>query len=328
MKNKIELLSEKLIEEYPEIAMDVLGYSSKLSIMLGWHYLLDIIWILKELDVPPGSTILDAGAGRGVLQFMLVEKGYNVISADMTEARFNASITSLYNIFDVRATQPIEHHYKAHTASPRSYRSLINKILSTPLRDLPRKTYRQVLDFFNNNASSKVDLEIHSNYPTSFDEDIFNDHDIIYYHCNLTKMDKIRDSSIDAVVSVSALEHNSPNETESIMLELDRILKPGGSFYITVSASHPENSFHEPSHSWLLNEKGIEKTYNLGEGYFTNFSEFEKININLTNSKYLQKWLAAVYYKPGQSGMPLGIWEPKYLPVGIKKRRNGTVRTT
>jgi 2-polyprenyl-3-methyl-5-hydroxy-6-metoxy-1,4-benzoquinol methylase len=83
--DRIELLSENLIGKHPLGALEVLGYSSRLGIPLGWHYLWDLIWILKRLDAPPGSTIPEAGAGNGILQFLLAERGYRVINVDMID---------------------------------------------------------------------------------------------------------------------------------------------------------------------------------------------------------------------------------------------------
>ena len=48
----------------------------------GWHYDLDHIWILNELEaagLAKGATIIDAGAGQGIMQYLLAARGYNVI---------------------------------------------------------------------------------------------------------------------------------------------------------------------------------------------------------------------------------------------------------
>ena len=53
----------------------------------GWHYDMDIIWLLNELDnagIKQGATILDAGAGMGITQFILASRGYNILSLDFS----------------------------------------------------------------------------------------------------------------------------------------------------------------------------------------------------------------------------------------------------
>ncbi|RKY40680.1 MAG: hypothetical protein DRP81_09100 [Candidatus Omnitrophota bacterium] len=42
----------------------------------GWHYILDLAWIISHIDIPPGCKILDAGAGGGILQYLLAIRGY------------------------------------------------------------------------------------------------------------------------------------------------------------------------------------------------------------------------------------------------------------
>lgn len=49
IENEMYLLTEALIDEAPQIALDVMGFSQKFQIQLGWHYLLDLSWILKRL---------------------------------------------------------------------------------------------------------------------------------------------------------------------------------------------------------------------------------------------------------------------------------------
>ena len=49
----------------------------------GWHYLLDLTWIVENLGPVNGKQILDAGAGMGLMQWYLIESGAaEVISAD------------------------------------------------------------------------------------------------------------------------------------------------------------------------------------------------------------------------------------------------------
>ena len=83
---KIQLLDSSLYED--KKTLKKLSYWFKLmNKPNGWHYDLDHLWILKELKkhkIKPGDTILDAGAGQGILQYFLCSKGYNVISLDFS----------------------------------------------------------------------------------------------------------------------------------------------------------------------------------------------------------------------------------------------------
>ena len=82
LASQLEILSPSLIERFPATVKEVDKICHRLGIEIGWHYILDITWILQQLDCPPEATILDVGAGAGALQFVLAEWGYNIISVD------------------------------------------------------------------------------------------------------------------------------------------------------------------------------------------------------------------------------------------------------
>jgi 2-polyprenyl-3-methyl-5-hydroxy-6-metoxy-1,4-benzoquinol methylase len=72
---------------------------------IGWRYILDITWILKEIDnlnLSRGSLVMDAGAGNGVLQFILAGQGYNVVSVDFfQETSPHFACSSLFKVEQV-----------------------------------------------------------------------------------------------------------------------------------------------------------------------------------------------------------------------------------
>ena len=114
MPDRIELLGEELIEQNPALAMDVLGQSSRLALPLGWHYLLDLVWILKELGEQKNLTILELGAGTGLLQFILADLGHHVISADMRDRELPPHLQSMYRVESMGSADQIEHKYLQH----------------------------------------------------------------------------------------------------------------------------------------------------------------------------------------------------------------------
>ncbi len=284
--DKIELLAEDLIDSHPDLAMDVLGFTSKLGRVLGWHYLLDMIWILKELDCPPGGTILDAGAGNGMMQFILALKGYKVISIDMNQRNIPGFAENIFKIKKIDSDADIKHQYL---------------------------DYHHMNGVSSNNSDSGpegVENLNASNLP-----------EIIYYHSNLNKLEKLENNTIDAVVSVSALEHNPPDELAPILMELKRVLKEDGTMYMTISAAK-ESFFHEPSYSWVMDEADLKQYYQINKEYLSNFNRFDEVFADLCNSKRLSQWLTAFYYRGAKNGMPWGKWDPQYQPVGIVKANN------
>ena len=77
---------------------------------------------------------------------------------------------------------------------------------------------------------------------------------VTIYHQNLRKLDKIPDGSVDAMVSISALEHNSPEDLEQVVREPIRVIKPGGSFVATLTAAHDKDWWHEASQGWCYSD--------------------------------------------------------------------------
>lgn len=288
--NKIELFTEKLIEENKDLALEVLAESSRTGIKLGWHYLLDLIWILKGISCPKGSVILDAGAGNGLLQFILADRGYKVISADVSNRNIPGFTSGLYEIIRMGDTNEIPHSYWEDRKKGNS--NVISNV----------KNYITEYSPCCFEASSNSSLPV-----------------ILYYHCDLENMKELADNSIDAVVSVSALEHNPPDKVKQCVNDLSRVLKPDGSMHITISAVNRGQDFHEPSHSWLLDEKGIIEAYGLKAPCISNFEDFENIYAALHDSKYLKRWLSSFYYSGGNNGMPWGEWNPQYQPIGVLK---------
>ncbi len=84
MRN-LELLSPSLLAKDPEKVREVELLQRALWREIGWHYLVDLVWVLQiigTLGLPSGAKILDAGAGRGLLQYLLAARGYEVTSVD------------------------------------------------------------------------------------------------------------------------------------------------------------------------------------------------------------------------------------------------------
>jgi ubiquinone/menaquinone biosynthesis C-methylase UbiE len=133
-------------------------------------------------------------------------------------------------------------------------------------------------------------------------------------------MPLLPDNFVDAVVSVSALEHNDHADFDKCIDELLRVTKHSGQIVVTVSASQSEDWFHEPSKGWCYCETTIRSLFKLSEDVETNFQRkntfFEELK---EEGNELQKRLSSFYFKSENNGMPWGKWDPKYQPVGILK---------
>jgi len=304
MRDSIELLSETLIDEHRDLALEVLAASSRLGLTLGWHYVLDLVWLLRELDLPPGSTILDAGAGWGLAQFLFADRGLRVISADMSARQPRAQFQHLYNFECMGDGAPIRHRY-LERAQP-SLKASLDLALATPLGELPAKLLRRL-------GWSRPALQ--ASTPPRPDKPT-----ITLYRAALESLGELASGSIDAVISVSALEHNAPSEIAPILTELERVTRPGAPLLLTLSAARQNGEFHAASHSYLLNEAGFISTYGLHDPD-SNFGEFDAIAERMKTPRYLERWLSHTYDDRQDNGMPGRIWAPAYLPVALRKTR-------
>ena len=132
-------------------------------------------------------------------------------------------------------------------------------------------------------------------------------------------MPDIRENSIEAVVSISALEHNPPDKMRAYVDELMRVLKPGGKLIATLGAAKEEDWFHEPSKGWCYTQATMQSIFDLPADCPSNYERYDELFEALKNCIELRDSLARFYFKSGNNGMPWGIWDPKYQPVGVVK---------
>jgi hypothetical protein len=126
------------------------------------------------------------------------------------------------------------------------------------------------------------------------------------------------------VVAVSSLEHNSPDDLGLVVAELMRVLKPGSPLLASLGAAKNEDWFHKPSKGWCYSAESLRRAFDLSDEISSNYADYDQLMQELTNCTTLQKSLASFYFRSGENGMPWGIWDPQYQPVGvIKIKRNG-----
>ncbi|MGB9640868.1 MAG: hypothetical protein ACPL4H_08125 [Anaerolineales bacterium] len=79
---RIEILSVDLLNHHRALVEELKQLANRLGLEFGWHYLLDLTWMLSWLGEVRGKKIMDAGAGTGVLQWYLAHQGAMVYSVD------------------------------------------------------------------------------------------------------------------------------------------------------------------------------------------------------------------------------------------------------
>jgi SAM-dependent methyltransferase len=141
--------------------------------------------------------------------------------------------------------------------------------------------------------------------------------EVVVYNQDLRGMREIPSSSIDAVVAVSALEHNPPDELSEVVEELRRVLRPGGLLLATLGAAADRDWFHEPSQGWCYTDSTLRRIFTIDPSVPSNFEHYDRLFSELKACAELRDNLAGFYFKSGNNGMPWGMWDPQYQPVGV-----------
>lgn len=293
MGDKIEILSVDLLEEQPDLVREFRDIASRYGLELGWHYALDLAWIASHLGDPRGMQIMDAGAGTGVMQWWLAGKGAEVVSVDRIDRRdLSCRFRLAYN---VRSLSPRDLHPV--------WRLIPYRLadLSNPLGYRLRGALRAVVTNFIIPFSPKAAGHI------------------TFYRQDLARLTAIPDDNFDAIVSVSALEHNRPDELEQMVNEITRVLKPGGVILATLVAARGEDWLHEPSGGWCYSDQNLRRVFKLSQDAQSNYEEYDILFSKLYACDDLRENLPSEVFESGDNGMPWGIWDPKYQPVGVLK---------
>jgi len=293
MHNKIEILPVSLLESEKSTINELKAFADELKLEFGWHYLLDLSWIIRNLDLIDKQNIIDAGAGTGVMQWYLANKGAKVISIDRdSRANLNQRFRRRFNIRGLRESD-------LDVASSLSEMKQ-NRVLKSRLADIVDMLGYKI------NSSPGTKRENASG-------------EVIIYNQDLEHLDQIPDDSIDAIVAVSSLEHNSPDGLKRVVAELLRVLKPGRAIFATLGAAKAEDWFHEASQGWCYTESTLREVFKISPDIQTNFDQYDRLFDELRGNKELKDNLASFYFRSDKNGMPWGEWNPKYQPVGICK---------
>jgi SAM-dependent methyltransferase len=289
VSDKLELLPVSLLDECRGEVERLRRLAKGLATGIGWHYLLDLPWVLRELGPAASLRVLDAGAGLGLLQWRLAEDGAHVLSVDRSG----------------RELLPLHYRLRFETRGlrPRDLRPLALSLAATLV--WPRRLVRTLRALAAGGASrcrSGV---------------------VVLYGQDLRRLEDVADASVDAVASISALEHNDPADLARIVPELMRVLKPGGVLLATLGAAEGEDWYHEPSSGWCYGEASMRRLFGLGSDVVTNYPRYAAMLAELRGCAELRDGLDPMYFRSGRNGMPWGAWDPRYLPVGVRKVKRG-----
>jgi SAM-dependent methyltransferase len=298
MKEEITLLDTDLLNSSE--AKIYKYWKGVLAAQPGWHYSLDIIWTIgkiKSFNLPRGAIILDAGGGYGLLQFILSAMGYNVINVDLASRKKPLPYLPLFRIENYGFALKISSAYMAHLQKEKAKKKELIGVWLLFKRIMSWQIFDFIKEIFRKNSKGLISL----------------------YKADFSDLKFIRNESIDAIVSVSSIEHlKSIPRLRRAITEFERVLKPMSPMIITTSASENKSWYHKPSNGWCFGFKDINIIFKL-EKPKSNFEKYREITIHINQSRYLRTNLPSYYFYTKNCGMPHGVWDVKYIPVGIIK---------
>ncbi|RCK72171.1 MAG: hypothetical protein ANABAC_2152 [Anaerolineae bacterium] len=313
--DKIEILAVDLLDQHRPLVEELKATARQLQLEFGWHYLLDLAWILSHLGEVSGKVILDAGAGTGVLQWFLAAHGAVVLSVDRSNrADLPWRFRRWTRVKGLRQTDLNPPLYALVNAWRRndSLRTRLGSIKqmmsgcwkSTPPASLSKPARRNALP-----PSPFIQAEGNGRHHGS----------VWIYNQDLAHLTDIPDNSLDAVAALSALEHNPPDQLPVVVSELMRVLKPGGLLLATLGAAQESDWFHQPSQGWCYTETTLRRAFDLAPETPSNYNRYAELMERLRECAELRDNLASFYFRSGDNGMPWGVWEPQYQSVGVLK---------
>lgn len=287
---KVNYIGCNLLDDYESLKI-VRHWMKVLDVEIGWHYWLDLIWQIqkvKEAGLRPGDTVIDAGAGNGVMQYILASMGLNVISIDLSKRNIPARYSKIFEM-EVKEHFQDETEYTEHIKTYSSGNSLFSKIMKIPRKLSPA----YLLEVFGRKEYGKITM----------------------VRADLTDLNFLENSSIDGIFSTSAIEH-IPNEDllKKAFAEMYRVLGKDRNMFITTSGSEGDSWYHEPSKGWCFSRDQLERVI---EAPIEVAGDYQTALRELQDSKFLKDNLASFYFTLKESGMPNGVWDPKYVPIGI-----------
>ncbi|MDZ4849269.1 MAG: class I SAM-dependent methyltransferase [Pirellulaceae bacterium] len=278
---------------------------------IGWHYITDMVWIYSQAkNWPKSYKVLDAGGGTGPVQFMLAEMGFHVTNVDMALIEPAVPFRDRYKI--TRRSLP--------SFRPTSYKDFLDQ--TYPISSGSNRVLRRMKDFTKSTSlyrllRSKIYARRHDRWRAQYVTASQPIGSIQWLVGNLCNMPELETAEFDAVVSMSAWEHIPLDALDAALVEIRRVLKPNAKWAVTTSGTEQSQTWwHEPSKSYAFSNDDFTTRF---AAQPASSQDAETILERYRKCRYLQDHLSAFYKKSGDNGMPWGIWDPKYIPVGLQQ---------
>lgn len=299
-QSRLEILPVSILETHADKVREFEHMARVLGKSFGWHYKLDLAWAAAEVEefVKPGGTVLEAGAGTGLMQWWLADHGVNVISVDRMPRYFTPAMRAWCPIVDYSSGQA--------GLTPSSLKQTLSHVVAR--RPYAKRSLACI-------AATTRDSLLRRSQPGPRST-------VRVLEGDLQDLREVEGECVDAVVSISSLEHNSPENLSTVVQELTRVLRPGGRIIATVGGARDRDWYHEPSSGWCYTEESLRRIFELDADCPSNYSSYDELFEQLVNCDYLRNNLGEFYFRDGRNGMPWGRWDPQYQSVGVVKAKS------
>jgi SAM-dependent methyltransferase len=239
------------------------------------------------------------------MQWYLAERGMEVISVDRdSRANLPARFRLRFKVHGMR-TEDLQPRGPALRTPPEVDRVSFKRVISKGVDTSLGWVSGHVMHAFDSNKGS-----------------------VLIYNQDLRSLLDIPDCSVDAIVAVSALEHNDPEDMGKVFAELMRVLKPGRPLLVTLCAAKEKDWFHKPSSGWCYTEASLKKIFNLSCETPSNYSLYDELFTQLRECRELRENLAQFYFRSGDNGMPWGRWDPNTSRWNLQDQTKCVNQTT
>ncbi|ABO18043.1 class I SAM-dependent methyltransferase [Prochlorococcus marinus] len=303
-QKSFDILSPRKLFSQINNLREIKYWSKVLNRPNGWHYDLDIIWILNKLieyDIKPGGWILDAGAGQGLLQFILASRGYNVISYDYSDRDVLFRAKSIFQITNEKKEIEFKHKYMANIKyAPKN--SNINSIFSYIKRCGLKVFLKNGFDWLVNFLIFCYEFisKRNKNYGS-----------IVMRRGSFQDLSKFN-FKVDAIVSLSAIEHCDKEQIKECLEQMFRKVSKGPMLITTSINSLTEDSYENYFCSWTFGKNSLLELFNVSvqeKEIDSVQTEIQKNNLfwNRLDSYYFQRKDSYFYKNKNVPYVPIGI---------------------
>lgn len=294
--DRLEILTVCCLDTLRLLVTEFEELSRELERGLGWHYLLDPSWSAHHLrNVRPRATVLDAGAGLGLIQWHLARRGVNVISVDRGRRRLSSD--RIRRGFRVRGLRPGDFPLRSVT-----FRDLLP--LSHPMSGLEKPP-----TIAGTPHRLRAPRE-RASEPTALRA------------TEPTNLAKIPDAFVNEILSASEIHHDDSEQLARNMSGPLNTPTPRGRSVSSVESASSGDGYHPPSRARVSTKEKPPQVFRLARSTRSCFGDFGRWLAEHRDHPELEE-VGPLHPTPEHHAIPRAWWDPAHIIAGLMNTRVG-----